>query len=121
MKQRYGYCQCHNRLSSLNAKDLCPEGAKNRRKHSAESKGIVQHDSTSKDIKAKELLLFKKIYNERPPYCEWCKTPIEVFHIINYHHLKTKGAHPELRLEESNIVKICAQCHIKEHSFKPEH
>lgn len=69
-------------------------------------------------IKA-ELLLFQKIFQERDPKCEWCKAPITVFSPINYHHLKTKGSHPELRLVESNIVKICDECHMKEHGFNP--
>lgn len=66
-----------------------------------------------------ELLLFQKIFNERPPECEYCGTSITVFSPCNYHHIKTKGSHPELRLVESNIVKICVECHLKEHSFKP--
>ncbi len=41
MEKRYGNCVCHNRYSSLNAKGLCPEGAKDRHKKSAESKGFV--------------------------------------------------------------------------------
>lgn len=66
-----------------------------------------------------ELLLFQKIFNERPPECEYCGTSITVFSPCNYHHIKTKGSHPELRLVESNIVKICVECHLKEHSFNP--
>jgi hypothetical protein len=41
MDKRYGYCVCHNRYSSLNAKGLCPEGVRERHKKSAESKGFV--------------------------------------------------------------------------------
>jgi hypothetical protein len=40
MEKRYGNCVCHNRYSSLNAKGLCPEGARERHKKSAESKGF---------------------------------------------------------------------------------
>jgi hypothetical protein len=118
-------------MSSLNAKGLCPIGAKERHERSAESKGmtikhlgkktaIKQRTDRNKELVKLELLMFKKIWETRPHFCEWCKTPITVFSPINYHHIKTKGAHPELRLEETNIVKICAECHIKEHGFKPK-
>lgn len=80
---------------------------------------IKYRSEKGKQIVQAELLLFQKIFNERPPECEWCQYPITVFSPINYHHLKTKGSHPELRLVESNIVKICANCHLKEHSFQP--
>lgn len=63
-----------------------------------------------------ELMLFKKIYESRPHFCEWCNKPINGFSIMNYHHIKPKSTHPELRLDENNIVKICDKCHIKTHS-----
>lgn len=147
MEKRYGNCVCHNRYSSLNAKGLCPDGARERNNLVAISKGFKGKEDECnersletgmpirpiKNKKAKinhrsekgkatikaELLLFQKIFQERDPWCEWCKAPITVFSPMNYHHLRTKGSHPELRLVESNIVKICAECHLKEHSFKP--
>ena len=79
------------------------------------TKSKIKHRSK----KGAELLLFKKIFNERPPFCEWCGTSITVYSPCNYHHIKTKGSHPELRLVESNIVKICVECHLKVHSFRP--
>jgi len=83
-------------------------------------KAKIKHRSEKgKEIIKQELLLFQKIFNERPPWCEWCKASITVFSPMNYHHLRTKGSHPELRLVESNIVKICSECHLKEHGFKP--
>jgi hypothetical protein len=39
--KRYGYCICHNAMSSLNAKGLCPIGAKERHEKSALSKGFT--------------------------------------------------------------------------------
>lgn len=44
MNKKYGYCVCHNRYSSLNARGLCPDGARDRHKKSAESKGFVIKD-----------------------------------------------------------------------------
>lgn len=80
---------------------------------------IKHRSEKGKEIVKAELLLFQKIFKERPPFCEWCKASITVFSPMNYHHLRPKGSHPELRLVESNIVKICAECHLKEHGFKP--
>lgn len=81
---------------------------------------IKHRSEKGKEIVKQEFLLFQKIFNERPPWCEWCKASITVFSPMNYHHLRTKGSHPELRLVESNIVKICDECHMKEHGFKPK-
>lgn len=161
LEKRYGYCICHNTMSSLNAKGLCPIGAKERHERNAESKGFtikkkyndinrsIENDNSDsasyrileqtnkrtpinkakskikyrsekgKELAKQELLLFQKLFQERPPYCEYCKTEITVFNPTNYHHVRTKGSHPELRLVESNIVKICVDCHLKEHGFKP--
>jgi len=41
MKKRYGSCICHDKLRSLNAKGLCPIGAKEAREKSAQSKGLT--------------------------------------------------------------------------------
>lgn len=60
--------------------------------------------------------LFLEIYNERPHVCEYCGKNIYGFSVANYHHVKPKSTHPELRLEKSNIVKICFPCHQKQHS-----
>jgi len=175
LAKRYGYCICHNTMSSLNAKGLCPIGAKERHEKSAKSKGIITKNARNvenlaiskgftikkkedgicnraredrvegcdgqlrskdksfkktktkinyrsekgKELAKQELLLFQKLFQERPPSCEYCGTEITVFNPTNYHHVRTKGSHPELRLVESNIVKICIECHLKEHGFKP--
>lgn len=63
-----------------------------------------------------ELSLFKEIWQERDPWCEWCGESIIEFNVSNYHHIKPKSKFPELRLEKSNIVKICFGCHFKEHN-----
>lgn len=63
-----------------------------------------------------ELILFKEIYEEREPWCEWCGAGISEFSVANYHHIKPKSKFPELRLVKSNIVKICFNCHFKTHN-----
>jgi hypothetical protein len=124
MKQRYGYCQCHNRLSSLNSKGLCPEGAKERRKHSAESKGIVQsvvgkktaikqRTDRNKELVRLELLMFKKIWETRPHFCEVTGKPLGAFDIRMFSHVLTKGAYPRFRLYEKNIVLCLPEAHFE--------
>lgn len=63
-----------------------------------------------------EKILFFEIFNERDPWCELCGEPILEFNVANYHHLKHKGNHPELRLDKTNIIKVCFNCHRKFHS-----
>lgn len=134
---KYGFCTNHPKVYSQNSRQLCTECTREKHRQSAESKGFtvkeksnefntnfktpkIKHRSEKgKEIVKAELLLFQKIFKERPPFCEWCKASITVFSPMNYHHLRPKGSHPELRLVESNIVKICAECHLKEHGFKP--
>lgn len=63
-----------------------------------------------------EVELFRQIYEERDPWCEWCGNPISEFSVANYHHTKPKSKFPELRLDKNNIVKICFECHFNEHN-----
>lgn len=102
--------------------DREPQGAEQVQKQISPKKTKVPIRHRSKkglEIVKAELLLFQKIFKERPPFCEWCGVVIEVFNPCNYHHVKTKGSHPELRLVESNVVKVCVECHMKEHGFNP--
>lgn len=49
MEKRYGNCVCHNRYSSLNAKGLCPEGARERNNLVAINKGFkVKEDDNER-------------------------------------------------------------------------
>lgn len=67
-----------------------------------------------------ELALFKEIWNERPHICTHCgKRLLEPLKPIYFSHKKSKGAHPELRLDKNNIELICEACHqLHEFSFK---
>ena len=59
-----------------------------------------------------EAKLFKEIWSKRPHFCVNCNAflgsePRTYF----FSHIKGKGAHPELRLVESNIQLLCLVCH----------
>lgn len=90
-------------------------------KKATNKKTKINHRSEkNKDIIKQELGIFNEIWNERPRICKICQRVLTVFNPILFHHLRTKGSHPELRLEKSNIVLLCDQCHMGEHGFKPK-
>lgn len=91
-----------------------------KKKATTKNKTIKHRSEKNKDIIKQELGLFNEIWNERPRICKICQRVLTVFNPILFHHLKTKGSHPELRLEKSNIVLLCDACHMGEHSFKPK-
>jgi len=57
-----------------------------------------------------ELELFKKIYDQRGPYCEECGKYVE-FDPSIFSHRHSKGAHPGLRLDPDNIDVLCWDHH----------
>lgn len=63
-----------------------------------------------------EAALFFQLFMESDERCENldCRVPL-LFSTAQFHHLKTKGAHPGLRLEPKNIVIICFSCHNLAH------
>jgi len=63
-----------------------------------------------------EANLFKEIWNERPHACEMCGVMIREANVINFHHVRTKAAYPELRLDKTNILILCKDCHNLQHS-----
>jgi len=160
LAKRYGYCICHNTLSSLNAKGLCPIGAKERHEKSAKSKGIITKNARNvenlakhkeltikkkdnecnersletrmpirpieskktkikprsaknKELVKAELLVFKKIWESRPHYCEVTGKPIHTFDVRCFSHVLTKGAYPRFRLYEKNIVFCLPEVHFQ--------
>lgn len=62
--------------------------------------------------KTGEAALFAEIWEERPRYCQdcgkWLGNQMRTFF---FSHNKSKGAHPELRLQEDNITLRCFKCH----------
>lgn len=59
-----------------------------------------------------ELVMFKEIWEEREHICNKCDIPLgDVLKIVFFSHIKSKGAHPELRLVKTNIELLCPDCH----------
>lgn len=117
-KPNYDICRnCKTKQLIVVKKGLC-------KKCNQETKVLnkkVQSKNTKYAFKRKkrktgELEVFKQIYEERPNICEWCGTYINEFSVANYHHIKPKSRFPELRLVKENIIKICFDCHFKEHN-----
>lgn len=58
--------------------------------------------------------MFTQIWMERPHYCQHCAKPLgPAMHSYYFSHIKSKGAHPELRLDPDNIQLLCLPCHNK--------
>ena len=56
--------------------------------------------------------MFIEIWNEREHICENCNQELSYEPRVHYFsHIKSKGAHPSLRLEKSNIQLLCMDCH----------
>lgn len=58
--------------------------------------------------------LFLEIWEERPHYCTNinCKEYLGEEPLTHYFsHMKSKGAHNELRLDKQNITLLCFDCH----------
>lgn len=55
--------------------------------------------------------VFKAIWDSRPHWCEVCWATIQQPRPENFSHLLPKGAYPELKLDERNIVLKCRDCH----------
>lgn len=118
MEKVIGTCSQCGKKTVINNKTrmLCPE-CNYRRLHKGLSRAEV-YKSRLSNRKAKlprktgERELFLKIWNERPHYCVKCgkwlgDEPRPVF----FSHIKSKGAHPELRLDPDNIELLCSECH----------
>lgn len=59
---------------------------------------------------------FQQYFVEKNPFCFFCGKPTSCGH-----HIKTKGSHPELRYEESNLVAVCNDDHLRIHGkFRKE-
>jgi hypothetical protein len=59
-----------------------------------------------------ELAMFKEIWEEREHICNKCRTDLGDEPNIGYFsHIKSKGAHPNLRLIKTNVELLCLDCH----------
>lgn len=75
-------------------------------------------------MKAKNMADWHKAVCERDKYvCQKCHKSFNygiyfdngVNQYVCGHHLKTKGSHPELKLETENGICVCLPCHNKIH------
>lgn len=65
-----------------------------------------------------EMDLFRRIAAERTHTCVRCGTPIRELSPSNFHHTKTKGSRPDLRLDPDNIEIVCTPCHNQAHGLQ---
>ena len=63
-------------------------------------------------------LLAKELNDDGYWTCEECGKPIDDHHEVHYHHIKTRGAHPELYFVRSNLMRLCPDCHLEKHGQK---
>ena len=48
--------------------------------------------------------------------CEICGDKMYNSSAVEYHHIKTRGAYPELRLKRDNCIRLCTLCHYRAHN-----
>lgn len=118
--ERYQICKkCGKYRFIVNRTKCLCDDCNYRRLHQGMSRAEVRAEkSKAKKPKMRratgELALFKEIWAERPHICTHCgKRLLEPLKPIYFSHIKSKGAHPELRLEKSNIELTCEECHQK--------
>lgn len=98
-------CECYRELENGNCRQC---------NHQPKVKVVVALKDKPRK-KTGELELFKLLHIERGNKCELCGKVIYGFSPSNYHHLKPKGLFPKLRLDPTNILKVCVICHNKQH------
>lgn len=74
---------------------------------------IKHRSEKGKEIVKQELLLFQKIFNERPHFCEVTGKRIFEFNVCCFSHVLAKGAYPKFRLYEKNIVFCLPDKHFE--------
>lgn len=91
-----------------------------KRLHGGKSKYDVAREKVRKKKARKatgEWALFMEIWTERPHKCVRCGLDLgSEPKAVYFSHIRSKGAHPELRLVKSNIELLCERCHHK-HEF----
>ena len=63
-----------------------------------------------------ELFVFREIWSERPHVSQISGTPI-LFDVRCFHHVLTKGAYPEHRLNKENIILLTKREHEQVHGL----
>lgn len=121
-----GYTQkCNYRIKNENkkqsVKSVLPKTSQQKQKIFKELKAKYQSKPLKRvPLKKKfpkktgERELFLEIWNERLHYCtnQNCKSYLGEEPLTHFFaHIKSKGAHNELRLDKSNICLLCFYCH----------
>lgn len=70
------------------------------------------NDQVTKERRGDLRALFLEIWQERPHYCTQCNKYLgEEPQAIFFSHIKSRGAHPELKMDKDNIRLLCSSCH----------
>lgn len=56
---------------------------------------------------------YKFCWNYKPHWCENCGKPLKEYSSVYISHIKTKGAHTEIRYDPLNSNILCFECHNK--------
>lgn len=65
--------------------------------------------------------LFEEIWKERPHVCVKCgKLLGDEPRAIFFSHIKSRGSHPELKMDKNNIELLCSACHKYEEFLERE-
>lgn len=67
---------------------------------------------TTKQRRGDLQALFLEIWSERAHYCSECHKFLgDEPQAIFFSHIKSRGAHPELKMDKKNIRLLCSACH----------
>jgi len=56
---------------------------------------------------------YRWMWEIKPHWCENCATPLQGYSAVYISHIKTRGAHTELRYDPMNSNILCTECHNK--------
>jgi len=103
-----------NFVSYSNLQSKCPACQK------ATAKPIEKFGKKAQswDTFRKNELLAKELEDGGYWICEECGRRMYDQHEVHYHHIKTRGAHPELYFVRSNLMRLCPDCHLEKHGQK---
>lgn len=54
----------------------------------------------------------RKSHLKESPTCKVCDTKGNVLNPLNVHHVRPFHLHPELELDDSNLITLCRRCHF---------
>ena len=69
---------------------------------------LYPETSTATDSK-----FYHDVWSMKPHYCENCGLPLKEYSPVFISHIKTRGAHTEIRYDYTNVNVLCFECHNK--------